>query len=415
MKGKRIRSKLLGLIVLSIFNFQFSVLLAQTDTTKVQNTKDSVEGFRFTTIDSVAITPVKNQNRSSTCWSFSTIGFLESEILRLSGKVYDLSEMFVVSHTMLDRAEYVVRMHGDAAFAPGGSAYDVIYCLKNYGMVPQSAMPGIMYGSTKADTLPVHTELDAVAEGYVKGIASNTRLKKLSPVWKKGLQAIYDAYLGACPQYFTYEGVEYTPMSFAASLGLNPDDYVSITSYTHHPFYTQFALEVPDNWRMDQMYNVPMADMMRIIDEAIKNGYTLAWGADVSEAGFTRTGIGVMPDIESTDNTGSDADHWLGLSPDEKRKELTEGPCAELTITQEMRQEAYDNWENTDDHGMQIFGTAKDQNGKRYYMVKNSWGTTKSKYKGIWYVSEAFMQYKTNDVLVHKNAIPADIRTKLGL
>ena len=204
-------------------------------------------------------------------------------------------------------------------------------------------------------------------------------------------------------------------MSFAASLGLNPDDYVSITSYTHHPFYTQFALEVPDNWRMDQMYNVPMADMMRIIDEAIKNGYTLAWGADVSEAGFTRTGIGVMPDIESTDNTGSDADHWLGLSPDEKRKELTEGPCAELTITQEMRQEAYDNWENTDDHGMQIFGTAKDQNGKRYYMVKNSWGTTKSKYKGIWYVSEAFMQYKTNDVLVHKNAIPADIRTKLGL
>lgn len=377
--------------------------------------KDSVKGFQFTTVDSVGITSVKDQNRSSTCWAFSTIGFLESELLRLTGKTYDLSEMFVVSHTMMDRAEYVVRMHGDADFAPGGSAYDVIYCLKNYGMVPQEAMPGIMYGSSKADTLPVHTELDAVAKGYVNGIAKNTRLKKLSPVWKQGLQAIYDAYLGKYPTYFTYEDAEYTPTSFASMLGLNPDDYVSITSYTHHPFYSQFALEVQDNWRMDQMYNVPMEDMMRIIDEAIRSGYTLAWGADVSEAGFTRKGIGVVPDIDNEDNTGSDADHWVGLTPDEKRKELTEGPCAELTITQEMRQEAFDNWENTDDHGMQIFGTAKDQNGKKYYMVKNSWGTKKSNYKGIWYISEAFMQYKTNDILVHKDAIPADIRVKLGL
>ncbi|MBR3409138.1 MAG: aminopeptidase [Paludibacteraceae bacterium] len=377
--------------------------------------KDSVKGFQFTTMDSVGITSVKDQNRSSTCWAFSTIGFLESELLRLTGKTYDLSEMFVVSHTMMDRAEYVVRMHGDADFAPGGSAYDVIYCLKNYGMVPQEAMPGIMYGTSKADTLPVHTELDAVAKGYVNGIAKNTRLKKLSPIWKQGLQAIYDAYLGKYPTYFTYEDVEYTPTSFASMLGLNPDDYVSITSYTHHPFYSQFALEVQDNWRMDQMYNVPMEDMMRIIDHAISSGYTLAWGADVSEAGFTRKGIGVVPDIENEDNTGSDADHWVGLTPDEKRKELTEGPCAELTITQEMRQEAFDNWENTDDHGMQIFGTAQDQNGKKYYMVKNSWGTKKSNYKGIWYISEAFMQYKTNDILVHKDAIPEDIRAKLGL
>ena len=393
--------------------FLLIALVALTANSQMVRANDST--FVFTTVDSVAITPVKDQNRSSTCWAFSTIGFLESEILRIGGEPMDLSEMFVVSRTMMDRAEYVVRMHGDADFAPGGSAYDVIYCLKNYGMVPQEAMPGIMYGSSKADTLPVHTELDAVAKGYVNGIAKNTRLKKLSPVWKQGLQAIYDAYLGKCPEYFTYRGHEYTPMSFANSLGLNPDDYVSITSYTHHPFYTQFALEVPDNWRMDQMYNVPMEDMMRIIDEAIKHGYTLAWGADVSEAGFTRKGIGVVPDIESQDNTGSDADHWVGLSDDEKRKELTEGPCTELSITQEMRQQAFDNWENTDDHGMQIFGTATDQNGKRYYMIKNSWGTRKSKYKGIWYVSEAFMQYKTNDILVHIDAIPADIRAKLGL
>ena len=388
-------------------------LAAQVDNTETPS--DSTEGFRFTTIDSIAITPVKDQNRSSTCWSYSTIGFLESELLRMGKGEYDLSEMFVVHHTMLDRAEYSVRMYGTAEFAPGGSAYDVIYCLKNYGLVPQEAMPGIQYGSTPADTLPVHAELDAIAGGVVKAV-TNSGLKKLTPVWKKALTAVYDTYLGECPATFIYNGKEYTPKSFAAELGLNADDYVSITSYTHHPYYTTFALEVPDNWRMDQMYNVPMEEMMAIIDNALAKGYTLAWGADVSEICFTRKGLGVVPEEEkAVDLTGSDAARWLGLSATDKREELTKKPLPEKTITQEMRQAAYDSWENTDDHGMQIFGTAKDQNGKRYYMVKNSWGTKRSEYKGIWYVSEAYMQYKTNDVLVHKNAIPKEIRKKLGI
>ena len=379
------------------------------------NKADTTEGFRFTTIDSVAITPVKDQHRSSTCWSFSTIGFIESELLRMGKGEYDLSEMFVVHHTMVDRAKYVVRMYGTAEFAPGGSAYDVIYCMKNYGLVPQDAMPGIQYAASPADTLPVHAELDAVAKGYVSALTSG-KLKKLTPVWAKGLEAIYDTYLGKCPETFTYNGKTYTPQSFVKELGLNADDYVSITSYTHHPFYTTFALEVPDNWRMDQMYNVPMDEMMRIIDNAIANGYTLAWGADVSEVGFTRKGIGVMPDADKgADLTGSDAAHWLGLTDKDKKEELTRKPLPEMEVTQEMRQQAYDSWENTDDHGMQIFGTAHDQNGKRYYMIKNSWGTQKSDYKGIWYISEAFMKYKTNDILVHKNAIPKDIRKKLGI
>ncbi len=387
--------------------------MAQTDAPAAAS--DSTEGFRFTTIDSVGITPVKNQHRSSTCWSFSTIGFVESELLRMGKGEYDLSEMFVVSHTMIDRAEYVVRMYGTAEFAPGGSAYDVIYCMKNYGLVPQEVMPGIQYAASPADTLPVHAELDAVAKGYVQGLTSG-KLKKLTPVWKKGLQAIYDTYLGQCPETFTYNGKKYTPQSFVKSLGLNADDYVSITSYTHHPFYSTFALEVPDNWRMDQMYNVPIDELMRIIDNAIANGYTLAWGADVSEVGFTRKGIGVMPDADKgADLTGSDAAHWLGLTEKDKKDELTKKPLPEMEITQEMRQQAYDNWETTDDHGMQIFGTAHDQNGKRYYMIKNSWGTQKSDYKGIWYISEAFMKYKTNDILVHKDAIPKDIRKKLGI
>ena len=387
--------------------------MAQTDSTQVA--KDSIEGFQFTTVDSVAITPVKNQNRSGTCWSYSTIGFLESELIRMGKGEWDLSEMFVVHQTMLDRAEYVVRMYGTAQFAPGGSAYDVIYCLKNYGLVPQEVMPGIKYGSTPADTLPVHTELDAVAGGVVKAV-TNSGLKKLTPVWKQALTAVYDTYLGACPETFTYKGKKYTPKSFAQMLGLNADDYVSITSYTHHPYYTTFALEVPDNWRMDQMYNVPMEEMMAIIDNALAKGYTMAWGADVSEICFTRKGLGVVPnEEEAADLTGSDMARWLGLSATDKREELTKKPLPEKTITQEMRQAAYDSWDNTDDHGMQIFGTAKDQNGKRYYMVKNSWGTQKSEYKGIWYVSEAYMQYKTNTILVHKDAIPTAIRKKLGI
>ena len=405
------KNSLILVLLALIANTQLLTANILSDTTAVQN--DTTEGWHFTTVDSIAITPVKNQNRSSTCWAFSTIGFLESEVLRTKGIMLDLSEMFVVSKTMMDRATYCVRLYNEPRFAPGGSAYDVIYCMSHYGLVPQEAMPGIRYGWTAADTLPVHSELDRVATGYLKGL---TGLKKLSPVWKEGLQAIYDTYLGACPTEFVYEGKTYTPQSFVQSLGLNADDYVSITSYTHHPFYTRFALEVPDNWRMDQMYNVPMEDMMRIIDNAISNGYTLAWGADVSEIGFTRKGVGVVPDEDNgADLTGSDMAHWLGLSIDEKKSELTKKPLPEKTITQQMRQDAFDNWETTDDHGMQIFGTAKDQNGKRYYMIKNSWGTVRSDFHGIWYVSEAFMQYKTNDILVHKDAIPRDIKRKLGI
>ena len=368
------------------------------------------EGFIFTTVKENPITSIKNQNRSSTCWSYSGLGFLESELIRMGKGEYDLSEMFVVHHTMNDRARNYVRFQGQNSFSPGGSFYDVIYCLKNYGLVPQDAMPGIMYG----DSLPVHSELDAVAEGYVNAIAKG-KSKKLSPVWRKGLSAIYDTYLGECPETFTYEGKEYTPESFAKFLGLNPDDYVSITSYTHHPFYSQFPLEIQDNWRNGMSYNVPIDEFMTIMDNAVNKGYTIAWGSDVSEQGFTRDGIAVLPDADkAAELSGSDMARWTGLTATDKRKELTTRPMPQMDVTQEMRQEAYDNWETTDDHGMIIYGIAKDQNGDEYYMVKNSWGTN-NKYKGTWYASKPFTAYKTMNIVVNKNAIPKDIAKKMGI
>ena len=374
-----------------------------------QDAPQKEEGFVFTTIKENPITSIKNQNRSSTCWSFSSIGFLESELLRMGKGEYDLSEMFVVHHTMIDRAVNYVRLHGDCSFAPGGSFYDVIYCLKNYGLVPQEAMPGIMYG----EKLPVHNELDAVAGAYVDAIAKG-KLHKLSPVWKDGLSAIYDTYLGKYPETFSYQGKEYTPKSFAESLGLNPDDYVSLTSYTHYPFYTKFAIEVQDNWRNGLSWNLPIDELMAVMDNAVKKGYTFAWGSDVSEQGFTRNGVAVVPDAErAAELSGSDMARWTGATAD-RRNNLTNKPMPELEITQEMRQTAYDNWETTDDHGMLIYGIAKDQNGKEYFMVKNSWGES-GKYKGVWYASKAFVAYKTMNILVHKDALPKDIAKKLKL
>lgn len=369
------------------------------------------EGFVFTTVKENPITSIKNQNRSSTCWSFSSAGFFESELLRLGKGEFDLSEMFIVHKTMEDRAVNYVRYHGSSSFAPGGSFEDFVACYSQYGMVPQEAMPGIMYG----DSMHVHNELDAVADGYVNAIAKG-KFSKLTPVWKKGLSSIYDTYLGECPKEFTYKGKTYTPRTFADQvLGLNMDDYVSLTSFSHHPFYKPFIIEVEDNWRNAPGYNLPLDEFMEVMDSAVRNGYTFAWGADVSEAGFSRNGIAVCPDMEKgADLAGSDMARWLGMSKTDKVKEMTSKPMPEMTITQEMRQTAFDNWETTDDHGMMIYGLAKDQTGKEYFMVKNSWGTS-GKYKGIWYVSKAFVAYKTMNILIHKDAIPAAIAKKLGL
>lgn len=395
--------KIFTLALLAVF-----ALNANAEEKKDENKNKPV----FTTIKANPITSVKDQNRSGTCWAYSTLSFFEAEILKATGKTYDLCESFVANKDYMDRAVQVVRLHGDCQFAQGGSAYDVYYVLKNYGICPEDAMPfpGSLYG----DSLNNFNEFFGQLEPYVAGIA-RSKANKISNQWKVGLQGILDAYLGKCPESFTYQGKKYTPKSFAASLGLKWDNYVSVTSYSHKPYYTQYAVEVQDNWRNPLSWNLPMEDMARIIENAIMNGYTVAWGGDVSEPGFTRKGLAYFYDTKKMESlSGSDMARWLKMSPAKRTNLVDSLGCTvpELEPTAEQRQQRFDNWELTDDHGMLIYGIAKDQNGKEYYMVKNSWGET-GDYKGTWYMTKNFIIANTMDYMVNKNAIPKDILKKI--
>ena len=381
--------------------------------------KTEEEGYIFKVTKELKVTPVKDQNRAGTCWCYSGLGFLESELLRMGKGEYDLSEMYIVAKTYNDRAQAAVRMHGDVSFSQGGSFYDVIYGMKAFGLVPESEMrPGAAYG----DTLSDHGELSDVTNAIVDAIAKKEH-KKLqtdangNPLWLKSIEAVHEVYLGKCPTEFSYKGVTYTPQSFYNSLGLNPDDYISITSYTHHPFYEKFVLEIQDNWRWGQSYNLPLDEMMQVFDYAIDNGYTVAWGADVSEPGFRsniKNGFCVLPDLEAKAQVGSDMAHWTGLTTTERNKESQSKPTPQRWVTQEERQIAYDNWETTDDHSMLIVGIAKDQNGTKYYKVKNSWGET-GPYKGYWFCSESFVKLHTVFFTLHKDALSKAMRKDLGI
>ncbi|MEN6619296.1 MAG: C1 family peptidase [Rikenellaceae bacterium] len=376
-----------------------------------QEVEKKQPGYQFTTVKEIPVTSVKNQSRTSTCWSFSTLAYLESELIRMGKGEQDLSEMFIVSNSYYDKADKYIRTNGNINFSPGSSFGDALTVIREHGIVPESVMPGLNYG----EELHAHNELDAATAGYIKAIAKNPN-GKYSTAWKNGFRGILNAYLGDMPQKFVINGKEYTPQSYAKELGINPDDYVSITSYTHHPFYTQFILEIPDNWRWDTSYNLPIDEMMKIFDYAIEQGYTVLWGSDVSEKGFTKKGIAFVPESDVKNMADSDQAKWLGLSKleiDTKIYGMTE-IVPEKKITQEDRQIAFDNGQTTDDHGMQIFGIANDQNGNKYYMVKNSWGIT-GDYKGIWYVSDTFVKYKTMNIVVNKNSVPKDIRVKLGI
>ena len=365
--------------------------------------------YEFKTIKELPVTSVKNQYRSGTCWCFSALSFVESEILRTKGIETDLSEMFVVGKSYHDRAVKYVRVDGHLNFAAGSSFGDVFHVINDYGIVPQEAMPGFNYGTDK----PEHAELDAALKGYVEAIVKNPN-KKLSTAWVNGFDGIVAAYFGEYPEGFSVNGVEYTPESYRDYLGINTDEYVNLTSFTHHPFYEPFVLEVCDNWRWDSAYNLPIDELMEVMYNAIDKGYTIAWGSDVSEKGFTRNGIAVIPvEKDAKPAAGSDQEKWVGKST-EKAEEVKSELPEEMTITQEMRQDGYDRKTTTDDHGMHIYGLAQDQNGTKYFIVKNSWGEA-GKYKGIWYASDAFVRYKTLNIVVHKDALPKAVAKKLGI
>ena len=365
--------------------------------------------YEFTTIKELPTTSVKNQYKSGTCWCFSALSFIESEILREKGDSLDLSEMFVVGKSYRDRAVKYVRLDGYLNFGAGSSFGDVLHVINDYGIVPQDAMPGMNYGTE----MPEQSELDAALKGYVEAIAKNPN-KKLTTAWLNGFDGIVEAYLGKYPETFTVNGKEYTPKSYRDYLGIDMNDYVNLSSFTHHPFYSQFVLEVPDNWRWDTAYNLPVDELMEVMYNAIDKGYSIAWGSDVSEKGFTRNGLATMPVEKKKVAAGSDQEKWVGKSTEENKEEAKPELPEEIIATQEMRQDGYDRKTTTDDHGMHIFGLAQDQNGTKYFMVKNSWGET-GKYKGIWYASDAFVRYKTMNIVVHKDALPKHIAKKLGI
>jgi aminopeptidase C len=379
------------------------------------------EGYKFEVIKELPMTSVKDQNRAGTCWCYSTLGFFEAELLRMGKPEYDFSEMYIVYKTYQDRADRHVRTHGDVSYAEGGSFGDVIYAIKHYGLVPDVEMSA---GQMHGDSLTDFSEFSNVSGRFLEGVVKTKKLQlgtdeNHTPLWKTAFDGILDAYIGKCPEKFTYNGKEYTPMEFAQSTGLNMDDYVNIASFAHQPWYEPFVIEVQDNWRWGKAYNLPVDEFMEVMNYAIDNGYPIAWGADVSESGWLRgkmAGVCVLPDLknQAADKSGTDFAHWNGLSAADRQREAMSKPTPQRIVNDQDRLDAYNNYETTDDHGMVIYGKAKDQMGNVYFMVKNSWGDA-GNYHGNWYASEAFVRYKTLNYVVHKDALPKAIRKKLGI
>lgn len=395
-------------------NLLFAGLVTASFVVSAQDKKEEEKGYQFTPVKEIPCTSVKDQHRSGTCWSFSGLGFLEAEMLRLGKPAVDLSEMFIVYHSYSDKAVKYVRLHGSLNFGAGGAFHDVTNVIKKYGIVPEEAYTGLNYGEEKH----VHGELDRTLLDQVKVVVDNPN-KKLTTAWHDALNGTLDTYLGKLPEKFKFQGTDYTPQTFAQEVvGLNMNDYVEISSYTHHPFYSKFIIEVPDNWSWDEVYNVPLNEMEEIIDNAINTGFTVAWAADVSEKGFltSQKGVAVIPMADKANMTDAEIAKWEKQTEKERNEELYKlsKPGAEKVITQEMRQIDFDNFQTTDDHGMLIVGSAKDQIGNPYYKVKNSWGDYNN-YDGYFYASKPYVKYKTMSIMVHKDAIPKNIRKKLNL
>jgi len=383
---------------LNVFAIAIASTLSVSAFAQVGTTNKKESQIKFTVVKEAKATSVKDQCHTSTCWIFSTESFLESEFMRMGKGEVNLSEMWLVRAGYIEKAIRYMRMMGHTNFGPGGEPIDVINLSAKYGIVPESVYPDMPQGETKVKNGEMDEVLKAVLDAQLKLMDG-----KLSPSWLTAYTACVDAYLGAEVKTFKVDGKSYTPQTYAAFLGFKPEDYIPITSFTHHPFWQTFALEIPDNWAWSPYYNVPLGDMTSIINNATLNGYTVAWGAEVSEPYFSyKNGMAVVPQKD-----------WENLSTDEKDS-LWLVPTKDKMITDTLRQQAFDNLSTQDDHGMQITGQAKDQSGKKYFIIKNSWGA-KNELGGYFYASEAYIQYKTTSILVHKSAIPPAIAAKMGI
>jgi bleomycin hydrolase len=366
---------------------------------KINASEKSKEAFKFTDVINIENTSIKNQGSSGTCWSYSANSFLESEMIRMGKKPVELSQIFSARNAYIEKGRNYVRMHGAVTLGDGGAFHDVMNMYRKYGAVPQSVYTGLNYGTDKNK----FGEMAALGEALLAAVVKNPN-GELTPNWEKAYTAVIDSYLGQTPKSFDYNGKKYTPESFAKEVvGINADDYIEISSLQEYPYYSKFVLMVPDNWAFDQVYNVKLNELTEIIDNALKSGYTVAWGGDVSEKTFSwKNGVAFVAEKKLDD-----------MTPEEKA-DLFNGPKKEAVVTEEMRQKSFDNYTTTDDHGMHIVGLSKDQNGKEYYIVKNSWGTTND-YKGYLYMTKEFVKYKTTDIMLNKKAISADMAKKLKL
>lgn len=388
-----------GLLLL-VLSFQISA----------QSAKDSIpEKFVFTKVIDLPATSVKDQSASGTCWSFATTSFIESELLRTAKDTFDISEMYFARKAYETKAIHYVRLHGTANFGEGGQAHDVMNIVRKYGMITDAAYSGLANGQTK----PVHAEMDALLKAMVEAISKNPA-GKLSPEWISAISGVLDVYLGKVPAAFGTTNT--TPLDFAKKI--NPDDYIEITSYTHHPFYSAFTLEIPDNWSGDSYYNVQLDELIQILDYSLSKGYTVVWDGDVSDKGFShKNAIAIVPEVNIDNLPATERSKWEKLSEKERKAQFYTftKPVPERNITPEIRQAAFDNFSATDDHLMHITGTETDQNGKRYFHTKNSWAADSNSEGGYLNISEAYIRLNTIAIMVHKDAVPKEIQKKLGI
>lgn len=376
---------------------------------KKKSTKEK-PAYVFTIVKELKRTPVKNQARTGTCWVFSAISFLESEVLRKGKGEIDLSEIFVVRHTYPPKALSYVRLHGYANFGQGGQFHDVMDRIRRHGIVPEEIYPGMNIDEKKHN----HGEMSSVLRGMLDGVLKR-RGRRLTPRWMEAFEAVLDVYFGKSPESFSYKEKTYRPRSFVSDyLELDLDEYIEITSYTHYPFYEKCRLEVPDNWSFNSdYYNVPIDVLEKITDDAVENGYTVAWDADISDKGFSPRGKESLTLYESPDYAIVPLENWEDQTKADRKKKFTK-PIREKEITQQVRQKSFENFNTTDDHLMHIVGIAKDQAGTKFYLVKNSWGTDR-RHKGYDYISRSYFRLHTINIMINKHALAPELKTKLKI